>query len=108
LTSQRQDAVFVANNVMTIGALHVIAEAGLEIPAEIAVVGFDDMSSATLLRPPLTAVAQPTYDVGIETARLLCSRLEGYAGAARKVMLSPSLRIRESSSPRRAPAAQVS
>ncbi len=96
------DAVFVANNLMTIGALHAIAEAGLEIPRQLAVIGFDDMSWATLLRPPLTTVAQPTYDLGVETGRLLRSRLEGYAGAARTVTLPPSLRIRESSQPKRA------
>ncbi|MGH2869333.1 MAG: LacI family DNA-binding transcriptional regulator [Solirubrobacteraceae bacterium] len=91
------DAVFVANNLMTIGALHAIAEAGLRIPVEIAVIGFDEMSWATLLSPALTTVAQPTYDLGVETGRLLRSRIEGYAGAARTVTLSPSLRIRESS-----------
>ncbi|MGB9183283.1 MAG: LacI family DNA-binding transcriptional regulator [Solirubrobacteraceae bacterium] len=91
------DAVFVANNLMTIGALHAIADAGLSIPDQIAVVGFDEMSWATLLRPALTTVAQPTYDLGVETGRLLRSRIEGYAGAARTVTLTPSLRVRESS-----------
>ncbi len=98
------DAAFVANNLMTIGALHAIAEADLEIPRHIAVIGFDDMSWATLLSPPLTTVAQPTYDLGVETGRLLRSRLDGYTGAARTVTLSPSLRIRESSQPKRASA----
>lgn len=91
------DAVFVANNLMTIGALHAIAEAGLTIPGQIAVVGFDEMSWATLLRPALTTVAQPTYYLGVETGRLLRSRIEGYDGAARTVTLAPSLRVRESS-----------
>lgn len=91
------DAVFVANNLMSIGALHAIAAAGLAIPDQVAVVGFDDMSWATLLNPPLTTVAQPTYDLGAETARLLRSRLEGYAGAARRVTLAPTLLIRGSS-----------
>jgi LacI family transcriptional regulator len=91
------DAVFVANNVMTIGALQAIAKAHLEIPRDIAVIGFDDMSWSSLLRPPLTTVAQPTYDLGVETGRLLLSRLEGYSGAARTVVLSPSLVVRASS-----------
>jgi len=94
------DAVFVANNLMTIGALHAIADAGLQIPHQIAVIGFDDMSWATLLRPALTTVAQPTYDLGVETGRLLRSRIDGYVGAARTVILSPSLRIRDSSQPK--------
>ena len=94
------DAVFVANNVMTIGALRAISKAGLEIPDDIAVIGFDDMSWASLLRPPLTTVAQPTYDLGVETGRLLVSRLAGYTGAARTVLLSPSLVVRASSAPK--------
>lgn len=98
------DAVFVANNLMTIGALHAIAEADLSIPADVAVIGFDDMSWTSLLRPPLTTVAQPTYDLGVETGRLLRSRLDGYSGAARKVTLAPELRIRGSSPPKPAPA----
>lgn len=97
---ERPDAVFVANNVMTVGALHGIAEAGLAIPGDIAVVGFDDMSWSDLLRPRLTTVAQPSYDMGVEAGRLLRSRLEGYAGAARMVTLSATLRIRESSAPK--------
>ncbi|HEX8006820.1 MAG TPA: LacI family DNA-binding transcriptional regulator, partial [Trebonia sp.] len=93
------DAVFVANNLMSIGALHAIAAARLAIPDQKAVVGFDDTSWATLLNPPLTTVAQPTYDLGVETARLLRSRLDGYSGAARRVTLAPTLRVRGSSVP---------
>lgn len=96
----RPDAVFVANNEMTLGALEAISETGLSIPDDIAVVGFDDMPWARLLNPPLTTVAQPTYDLGLETARLLISRLDGYAGRAREVVLSPELRVRASSAPR--------
>ncbi|MET3807328.1 LacI family transcriptional regulator [Nakamurella sp. UYEF19] len=91
------DAVFVANNLMTLGALEAIAEAGLTIPDEMAVVGFDDMSWSRLLRPPLTTVAQPTYDLGAETARMLLSRIGGYDGAPRELILSPTLRARASS-----------
>lgn len=97
---ERPNAVFVANHLMTIGALNAIDQASLEIPRDIAVVGFDDMSWAPLLRPPLTTVAQPSYDLGIESARLLLSRLEGYTGAARMVTLSPTLIVRESSMPK--------
>ena len=97
---ERPDAVLLGNLLMTLGGLQAIAQAELTIPADIAVVGYDDMSWASLLRTPLTTVAQPTYDMGMESARLLLSRLEGYSGAPRVVTLSPSLRIRESSAPR--------
>lgn len=98
---RRPDAVFVTNHLMTIGALQAIDEAGLAIPSDIAIVSFDDMSWSTLLRPPLTAVSQPAYDVGAESARLLLSRLDGYDGAARMVTLSPTLVVRGSSVPAR-------
>jgi LacI family transcriptional regulator, galactose operon repressor len=95
----RPDSVFALNNVMTLGALTAIADAHLSVPDDIAVVGFDDPSWAALLRPPLTTVAQPTYDLGAETARMLLQRIGGYSGAARELVLSPSLRIRASSVP---------
>jgi LacI family transcriptional regulator len=94
------DAVFVGNNLMTMGALHAIDEAGLIIPDELGVVGFDDMSWSSLVRPPLTTIAQPVYDLGVATAQLLLSRIEGYSGTSRTVTLSPSLIVRESSTPK--------
>jgi LacI family transcriptional regulator len=93
----RPDAVFVTNHLMTIGVLQAIADAKLAIPSDIAVVSFDDMPWSSLLQPPLTAVAQPAYDLGVESARLLLSRLEGYRGDARMVTLPTSLRVRGSS-----------
>ncbi len=98
--SRRPDAVFVGNNLMTMGALYAVAEAGLVVPADVAIVSFDDMAWASLLKPSLTSVAQPIYDLGVETARLLLSRIAGYSGAARTVILTPSLVIRESSAPK--------
>ncbi len=97
---QRPDAVFVANNLMTIGALRALHEANVAVPDEIAIIGFDDMSWSSLLRPPLTAVAQPTYELGAETAKLLLSRIDGYTGSGRQVVLSPTLMVRESSKPK--------
>jgi LacI family transcriptional regulator len=97
----RPDAVFVSNHLMAIGVLQAISQAKLVIPKDIAVVSFDDMPWASLLSPPLTAVAQPAYDLGLESARLLLNRIEGYTGAPRMVTLSPTLQIRESSLPKR-------
>jgi LacI family transcriptional regulator len=95
----RPDAVFVTNHLMAIGALQAIDQAGFVIPRDIAIISFDDSPWSTLLRPPLSAVAQPAYDLGVESARLLLSRLEGYSGVARTVTLSPTLLVRGSSLP---------
>lgn len=90
------DAVLVANNLMTLGALKAVLAAGLEIPDDVAIVGFDDSSWNSVVHPPLTCIAQPAYDLGAESARLLLTRIDGYKGQPREVMLAPSLRIRAS------------
>jgi DNA-binding LacI/PurR family transcriptional regulator len=69
-------AFFVSNNLMTLGALDAIREQGLKIPDDISIIGFDDMPWASLLQPPLTVIAQPTYDLGRCAAELLLGRLE--------------------------------
>lgn len=89
-------ALFVANNLMTLGALGAIREGELEIPREISIVGFDDMPWAPLLQPPLTAVAQPTYELGRKAAELLLERLEHPDKPATHVQLKPTLIVRGS------------
>ncbi|MQA03090.1 MAG: substrate-binding domain-containing protein [Streptosporangiales bacterium] len=93
----RPDAVFASNNLMTIGTLQALAEAGVAIPDDVAVVGFDDISWATALRPPLTAVRQPTYEIGARAAELLLGRVAGDAAEPRHVVLSAELVVRGSS-----------
>jgi LacI family transcriptional regulator len=90
------DAFFVANNLMTVGVLAAVAEAGLDVPVDVGVVGFDDMSWARLLRPPLTTVAQPTYELGRVAAELLTRRVAGRDDPPQRVVLEPTLKIRES------------
>jgi LacI family transcriptional regulator len=91
------DALFVTNNLLTVGALEAIAAAHIEMPAALKVVGYDDLPLAALLKPGLSAVSQPTYDVGRRAAELLVERLSGGDGPAREVVLTPSLEIRGSS-----------
>ena len=71
----RPTAVFVANNLMTLGAFRALHEAGIRIPEEIAVVGFDDMPWATSLNPPLTVASQPSQEIGSSAADLLLDRI---------------------------------
>ena len=91
------DGLLFANNLMTVGGLQAIAEAGLAIPDDIAVVGFDDAIWATALRPPLTVVAQPTYEIGQTAARLLLRRVSGEKFTPRDVVLRARLIERASS-----------
>jgi LacI family transcriptional regulator len=94
---ERPTAVMTANNLMTLGALQVIHEYGLSIPDEMSVVGFDDMAWADSLKPSLTAIMQPTYEMGTTSAQLLLERMRDPQGPTRQVVLQTRLIIRSSS-----------
>ncbi len=91
------EAVMISNNLMTLGGLQAIHERNLHIPDQIALVGFDDMPWATSLQPPLTAVAQPAFDMGTTAAELLLDRLTDPTRSYRKVELDTKLMVRTSS-----------
>jgi LacI family transcriptional regulator len=91
------DGLLISNDLMTIGGLQAIAEAGLAIPDDIAVVGFDNASWATALRPPLTVVTQPTYEIGQAAADLLLRRVSGEKFPPHRLVLQAKLVERESS-----------
>jgi len=95
--SRRPTAIFATNNVMAIGLMRAVAEQGLRCPEDLSVACFDDFEWASVFRPRLTTVAQPTYDMGAKAADLLFTRLEGtLSGDPQEVVLSPSLVIRDS------------
>ncbi|TJZ51088.1 LacI family transcriptional regulator [Streptomyces piniterrae] len=75
-TPEPPTAIITANNAMTIGALRALRELGLEVPRDIALACFDDFSWADLFEPRLTAIAQPSKDIGTAAVRLLLERLE--------------------------------
>jgi LacI family transcriptional regulator len=91
------DGLLISNNLMTVGGLQAIGEAGLAIPSDIAIVGFDDTNWATALNPPLTVVAQPTYEIGQTAAKLLLRRIDGEKFPPRHVVLRAELIERASS-----------
>ncbi|MGC4790468.1 LacI family DNA-binding transcriptional regulator [Micromonospora sp. DT178] len=91
------DAVFVTNNLMTVGAVECLVDRGVVVPTRCGVVGFDDIPWAHLVRPSLSTVAQPTYDLGRAAASLLTERIANPAKASSTVTLRTTLRVRESS-----------
>ncbi|NRQ30266.1 LacI family DNA-binding transcriptional regulator [Nonomuraea sp. NN258] len=93
----RPDAVFVANNLMAVGALRCLAEHDVNVPGEMGLVGFDDIPWADLVRPSLTTVAQPTYELGRMAARLLVDRIASPSGKPSTVVLPAELHARQSS-----------
>jgi LacI family transcriptional regulator len=72
----RPDAVFAASDSMAIGAIKAIQAAGLKVPDDIAVVGFDDMPSAAIADPPLTTIHHPIEKIGFLAAATLIEKLE--------------------------------
>jgi LacI family transcriptional regulator len=94
----RPSAVLVSNNLMTLGALQMIHERDLNIPDEIALIGFDDMPWAASLRPPLTVIAQPVFEMGAVAARLLMGRIQEPGSPIQQVTLDTKLIVRASCS----------
>jgi LacI family transcriptional regulator len=89
---QPPDAVFCANDLMAIGALDVAHERGLDVPGDLAIVGFDDVDAATIVTPTLTTVRNPAYEAGSTAGDLLMSRLtRRYTGPGRTVVLPCAL-----------------
>jgi LacI family transcriptional regulator len=93
----RPDAVFAANDVMAMGAMAAIHAAGLQVPGDIAVMGFDDIPLARQLNPPLTTVRQFQRQLGRRAAELLLERLAGvYAGPGRSQEMPYEIVVRAS------------
>ncbi|RME90395.1 MAG: LacI family transcriptional regulator [Anaerolineae bacterium] len=91
------DAVFVASDVVAMGALQAIKRAGLRIPEDIAVVGFDDVPLAAYYDPPLTTVHLPAYGLGWAAAERLIRLIQGETLDRPALFLESELVVRESS-----------
>ncbi len=106
------DGVFLSGDAMAAGAMRALREAGLRVPQDVAVVGFDDAEFAAMLEPPLTTVRQPASAMGVAAARLLLRSYEIHRGSVGRqhrhhlefpepnpppVLFQPELVIRRSS-----------
>ena len=81
---------------MALELLQAAQRVGVRVPEDLALVGFDDLSFAAHLSPPLTTVAQPRLDVGLRAGHLLINRIEGQGTLPRHIELPTSLIVRES------------
>jgi LacI family transcriptional regulator len=103
LDTLRPTAIFAGNDMMGIGALRAAAERGIAVPAELSVIGFDDIELTRYVYPTLSTVGSSIVRMGETAARTLLERIGGSAGVApvRRV-LSPELQVRDSTAaPRR-------
>jgi LacI family transcriptional regulator len=103
LESEPPTAIFAANAMMGFGALKAMREIGLRCPEDVSLAVFDDIPFGDVIRPRLTVVAQPAYEMGKRGAELLIARIEGREKSAGPVCieLTPELIVRESTAARR-------
>lgn len=95
-------AIFCFNDISAIGAIRAIIDAGLRVPDDISVVGFDDIVTAAFCRPSLTTVKQPLQEMGARAAQVLLDRIGKPGGEwPAELMMEPELIVRESTGPAR-------
>lgn len=99
LRNYRPDAIFCYNDLMALGAMIAARELGLEIPKDLAVVGFDDIVIAALTEPPLTTMRIQQYNLGRLTGRLVLDSLEKKTPPSQTILFPVELQVRESSDP---------
>jgi LacI family transcriptional regulator len=94
-------ALFAFNDVSAIGAIRALQESGLKVPADVSVVGFDDIYGAAFHIPALTTIRQPLVRIGSLAAETLVARIASSEKAASVVEVEPELVVRESTAPPR-------
>ncbi len=89
-------AIFAYNDMMAFGSMQAIKEKGLRIPEDIGLVGYDDIPFSSLMNPALTTIKLKKQELGVESVKLLFSRINGGRKKTKKVMLDVELQIRKS------------
>jgi LacI family transcriptional regulator len=93
--AERPDAILAANDLVAIGLLHALSSAGVRVPQDIRVMGYDDIDMAAELATPLSTIRQPVEQLGMTAVRLVIEQIDGTAsGATPHVALQPELIIR--------------
>lgn len=92
-------AIFAANDLMALGAMEALRDAGLRIPEDISLVGFDDIPQVSITHPKLTTVRQPLEHMGRMAVKLLLEQIENPENPARRMTLDTQLVVRDSCQP---------
>ena len=93
---KRPSAIFAMNDLMAAGCIHTLVEAGLSVPRDVAVAGFDNREVARCLNPPLTTVALPTAEIGMRAARRILSLIQNPDAPPQREIVECSIIERES------------
>ena len=97
--SPRVTAIIACNDLMAFGAIRAIQEHGLQVGADIAVTGFDDIPAAEYSTPSLTTIHQPIYEIGQRLLEMLLHIIQEKPLEESQILLEPTLIVRESSKP---------
>jgi LacI family transcriptional regulator len=92
-------ALFAYNDLSAIGAIWAFQDAGVRVPEDVSVVGFDDVPIAVFSNPALTTVRQPLEEMGRIAARTLIDRIEKRAEFQPEIVIEPELIVRNSTGP---------
>lgn len=96
-TGNMPTAIFASSDIAAVGVISALEKHGLKVPEDISVVGFDDITLSTLVKPTLTTVTQPTYQMGKEAVELLVSGIKRGRKKAKRIVLPTNLVVRNSS-----------
>ncbi|MDY7030154.1 MAG: LacI family DNA-binding transcriptional regulator, partial [Spirochaetota bacterium] len=94
----KPEALFICNDLMAIGAIHSLQKAGIRVPDEMSVIGYDNIVMGSFIDPKLTTISWPVYKMGVIAARILLDEINTEPGKVRvqRVLLKPKLKIRQS------------
>lgn len=94
---ERPTALFAANDFLALGAIYAIQDAGLSVPDDFAIVGYDNRDFARFVRPRITTVEMPVYEMGRAAAELLLQQIHFGGDAREEIRIQGKLFVRESS-----------
>jgi len=94
-------AIFACNDLMAIGTVSAAVRLGRQVPADLSVVGFDDVPLASFANPALTTIVQPKYEIGVVAATMLLERMQDPDRPPHRKMLDTELVVRQSTAPAR-------
>lgn len=93
---ERPTAILASDNLVALEVFKTIRSLGLSIPDDVSLIAFHDADWTSVTSPPITVIAQPIYDLGLESARILIERIRGTAAAPRQVVVKTTLIERQS------------
>jgi LacI family repressor for deo operon, udp, cdd, tsx, nupC, and nupG len=93
---ERPSAIICISDTVAAGCIDYIKESGLNVPKDIAVIGFDDTKTALMCTPKLTTITQPAFELGYEAMQILISQITGKSKIGKRIMIDHDLTIRES------------